>query len=60
MRLSVPEVILLVAAAIYVLTVIDRICKCCEQCSMYRSFGKMYGKIDPNKIKDLIESKKET
>jgi hypothetical protein len=60
MRFSIPEVILLVAAALYLLMVIDRICKCFEQCSMYRSLGKVYGKIDPNLIKDLIESKKET
>ena len=60
MRFSIPEVILLVAAALYLLMVIDRICKCFEQCSLNRSLGKVYGKIDPNMIKDLIESKKET
>lgn len=60
MRFSTPEIILLVAAALYLLMVIDRICKCFEQCAMNRSLGKVYGKIDPNLIKDLIESKKET
>ena len=60
MKFGIPDVILLAAVALYLLIVIDRICKCFEQCSMNKSLGKVYGKIDPNLIKDLIESKKET
>jgi len=60
MRLSTPEIILLVAAAIYVLMVIDRICKCFEQCSLNKSMGNAYKNLDANILHTMLRNKKET
>lgn len=44
--------------AVYIFIIVDRICKCFEHCSMNKSFGNLYSKINGEQIKSILEAKK--
>ena len=60
MSIGLPEVFLLLALLVYVYMLIDRICRCAEQCSLNKSMGSVYSKVSPNWLSDLITKKIKT
>ena len=59
MGIGMSEVFLGLAVALYIFVLIDRICKCFENCSQQKAIGNAYTKINPETIKLLVEKMKE-
>ena len=57
LALGIPEVLIGFALLVYIYMLVDRICKSCEQCSMNKSFGNLYSKINMDQIKSILEAK---
>ena len=59
MEFGMAEVFLGLAVAVYIYMIIDRICRCFENCSQQKAIGNAYAKINPDTIKTLVEKMKE-
>ena len=58
MTIGIPEVLLLFGLMVYIYMLVDRICKCAEQCSLNKSMSNVYSKVDFSSLNDLIKSTK--
>lgn len=56
MNIGIPEVLLLFALLVYIYMLIDRVCKCAEQCSLNKSLSTVYGKLNTNCLSDIVKS----
>lgn len=44
--------LVIVIAYIAVFMLLDRVCKCCEMCAMYKAYGKA---VDMDKVKNVMK-----
>lgn len=59
MQVGMPEVFLGLAVAIYIFMLLDRVCKCVENCSRNNMMKIVYANMDPVILQQTLASSKE-
>lgn len=55
MVITTTEVLVGAACFICIFLLVDRICKCFERCSTFKTYGKVLGSFDRDQIIDILE-----